>query len=243
MNKLNNKLRDFYILWSTQSLSQLGSAMTAFALTLWLFDKTGSALSTAGLRICTYTPYILMSIFAGALTDKFDKKRTMLVCDLLAALTTIMVLVLYKTDTLSVWHLYLINAVSGLMNTVQQPASEVAFTMVIPKEYYQKTGALRSLSQSMNTILTPVLATMLFAFGGISAVMTVDLITFSSAFMVLLLFILGVSSIREFALPLMIGLISGTYSSIFIAAALWYVMKLHLGKDKLMKPAAKTKKK
>ena len=62
--------------------------------------------------------------------------------------------------------------------------------------------------------------------------------------MVLLLFILGVSSIREFALPLMIGLISGTYSSIFIAAALWYVMKLHLGKDKLMKAAAaKTKKK
>ena len=50
--------------------------------------------------------------------------------------------------------------------------------------------------------------------------------------MVLLLFILGVSSIREFALPLMIGLISGTYSSIFIAAALWYVMKLHLSKDK-----------
>ena len=62
--------------------------------------------------------------------------------------------------------------------------------------------------------------------------------------MVLILYILGVSSIREFALPLMIGLISGTYSSIFIAAALWYVMKLHLGKDKLLKPAvAKTKKK
>lgn len=53
--------------------------------------------------------------------------------------------------------------------------------------------------------------------------------------MVLLLFILGVPSIREFSLPLMIGLISGTYSSIFIAASLWYVMKLHLGKDKLMK--------
>ena len=62
--------------------------------------------------------------------------------------------------------------------------------------------------------------------------------------MVAVLYIMGVSSIREFALPLMIGLISGTYSSIFIAAALWYVMKLHLGKDKLLKPAvAKTKKK
>lgn len=53
--------------------------------------------------------------------------------------------------------------------------------------------------------------------------------------MVLLLFIMGVSSIREFALPLMVGMVSGTYSSIFIAASLWYVMKLHLGKDKLVK--------
>jgi SecD/SecF fusion protein len=52
--------------------------------------------------------------------------------------------------------------------------------------------------------------------------------------MVLLLFILGVSSIREFSLPLMVGLISGTYSSIFIAANLWYIMRLHLGKDKLV---------
>ena len=53
--------------------------------------------------------------------------------------------------------------------------------------------------------------------------------------MVLLLFILGVSSIREFALPLMVGLICGSYSSIFIATELWYVMKLHLGKNKLIK--------
>ena len=53
--------------------------------------------------------------------------------------------------------------------------------------------------------------------------------------MVLLLFIFGVSSIREFSLPLMVGLISGTYSSIFIATSLWYVMKLHLGKDRLIK--------
>ena len=53
--------------------------------------------------------------------------------------------------------------------------------------------------------------------------------------MVLLLFIFGVSSIREFSLPLMVGLASGTYSSIFIATQLWYVMKLHLGKDRLIK--------
>ena len=51
--------------------------------------------------------------------------------------------------------------------------------------------------------------------------------------MVLLLYILGVTSIREFALPLMVGLICGSYSSIFIATELWYVMKLRLGKNKI----------
>ena len=55
--KSNNGLRDFYILWVTQSLSQLGSAMTSFALTLWLYEKTGSALmmfllGVAGVVLC-----------------------------------------------------------------------------------------------------------------------------------------------------------------------------------------------
>ena len=101
MNK-NNRLRDFYILWGTQSLSQLGSSVTAYALTLWLYDETGSSLNTAALRICTYAPYVLVSIFAGALSDKFDKKKTMLFCALMAAVSTVMVFALYRTDTLCV---------------------------------------------------------------------------------------------------------------------------------------------
>lgn len=189
MNNKNNSLRDFYILWSTQSLSQLGSAITGFALTLWLYEKTGSALSTAALTICTYSPYVVMSIFAGALSDKFDKKKTMLICDALAALTTLIVFILYKNDALCVWHLYLINVVSGLMNTVQQPASEVAYTMVIPKEYYQKTGGLQALSKSLIVIGNPVIAAALYGLAGLDAAITVDLITFAVAFIALACFI------------------------------------------------------
>lgn len=143
------ELKDFLILWSTQSVSQLGSSITAFALTLWLYEKTGSSLSTAALTICSYAPYVLMSIFAGALTDRFDKKKTMLVCDVLAVFCTIVVFGLFSTNRLMVWHLYALNAISGLMNTVQQPASEVAMTLIIPKKYYQKTSGLRSLSRSL----------------------------------------------------------------------------------------------
>ncbi len=189
MKKETNRLKAFYILWSTQSLSQLGSAMTGFALTLWLFEKTGSALSTAALTICTYAPYVVMSIFAGAITDRFDKKKTMLVCDALAALTTVLVFALYRTDTLRVWHLYAINAFSGLMNTVQQPASEVTYALVVPKKQYQRTSGLQSLSRSLISIGNPLIASALYGLAGLGAVIAADLISFGIAFLSLLFFI------------------------------------------------------
>ena len=188
MNK-KIKLRDFYILWSTQSLSQLGSSITAYALTLWLYDETGSSLDTAALRISTYAPYVLVSIFAGALADKFDKKKTMLICDLLAAISTVMVFVLYKTELLCVWHLYLINAISGLMNTFQQPASEVAYTIITPKDCYQKTGVLQALSRSIITIGHPMIAAALYGLAGLDAAIALDMGTFLIAFLALALFI------------------------------------------------------
>lgn len=183
------ELRDFWILWSTQSISQLGSSITAFALTLWLYEKTGSSLSTAALTICSYTPYVLMSILAGALTDRFDKKRTILGCDVSAVICTIIVLVLFRTDRLMVWHLYVLNGISGLMNTVQQPASEVAMTLVIPEKYYQRTSGLRSLSNSLISILNPLIATALYSFVGLNGVIAVDIGSFAAAFVALLFFI------------------------------------------------------
>lgn len=185
-NDIKN-LKTFLILWSTQSLSQLGSAMTGFALTLWLYEKTGSALQTALLTVCSYAPYVVMSIFAGALSDRWDKKKVMLVCDTLAAGCSVAVLVLLKADLLRSVHMYLLNAVTGLMNTVQQPAGDVAMTVITPKEYYQKTSGLRSFSSSLVTILNPVFATALYAFAGMDIVIYVDLATFAIAFLALLL--------------------------------------------------------
>ncbi len=182
-------LAPYLMLFGTQSLSALGSGMTNFALVLWLYRQNGSALETALLSVCSYAPYVMMSIFAGALSDRWDKKRTLLCCDALAALCTVTVLVLMKTGLLLPWHLYLINALNGLMNTVQQPAGEVVSTLLIPKAYYQKTAGLRSFANSLNTILTPIFASALFAFAGMDVVIFVDLATFLLAFVVLKCFV------------------------------------------------------
>ncbi|MDE7297512.1 MAG: MFS transporter [Lachnospiraceae bacterium] len=186
MKNTIKELKLFIILWLTQSFSALGSAMTNFALVIWVYNDSGSALTTALLTICSYAPYVVMSIFAGAISDKWNKKTIMLVCDSFAALCTVAVFALLKTGNLQVWHLYILNALNGLMNTIQQPASDVATTLLTPEKYYQTTSGMRSFSNSLVTILTPVFATTVVAFAGIEAVIAFDLLTFSAAFLSLL---------------------------------------------------------
>lgn len=188
MNTLK-ELKTFIILWLTQALSSLGSSMTGFALVIWLYNDSGSALTTALLTVCSYAPYVIVSIFAGAISDKWNKKAVMLVCDSFAALTTVCILVLFKTNSLEVWHLYILNALNGLMNSVQSPASDVATTLLTPEKHYQKTSAMRYFSTSLVSILTPVLAAAIVSFAGLDAVISFDLATFAVAFTVLLFFI------------------------------------------------------
>lgn len=188
MNTLK-ELRTFIILWLTQALSSLGSSTTSFALVIWLYNDSGSALTTALLTVCSYAPYVIVSIFAGAISDKWNKKAVMLVCDSFAALTTVCVLVLFKTNSLEVWHLYILNALNGLMNSVQSPASDVAATLLTPEKHYQKTSAMRYFSNSLVSIITPVLAAAIVSFAGLDAVIAFDLATFAVAFTVLLFFI------------------------------------------------------
>ena len=133
--KTISEMRFFLLLWVTQMVSGLGSAMTAYALVIWSYTQKGSALMTAMLMVCTYAPYVLFSIFAGALSDRWDKKKILLACDALAALCTLLVLILLEAGQLRIWHLYLVNAVSGLMNTILQPASEVAVTVLLPRKH------------------------------------------------------------------------------------------------------------
>ena len=121
------------------------------------------------------------------MSDKWNKKAVMLVCDTAAALTTVVMLILMRTDTLQIWHLYVINGINGLMNSVQQPASEVAVTRLLPRKYYQRVGGMRYLASSLNSILTPIIATAVLGLAGMDAVVAFDLFTFTAAFLTLAL--------------------------------------------------------
>ena len=184
--KDERKFSNFILLWATQTLSRLGSSLTPFALILWAYGETGSALSTALLTVSSYIPYILLSLPVGTLTDRMNKKRLMLLSDTAAALCTLTILFVWLSGNLELWHLYLVNAITGTAQTFQQPASEVATTLVTPEEKYQKAGSLNALAYSVINMASPVIATALYSIGGLTLVIIVDLSTFTVAFLSLL---------------------------------------------------------
>ena len=184
-----NEIKYFILLWITQSLSTLGSSMTSFALIIWSYKAQGSALSTALLAFCSYAPYVLVSVFVGAISDKINKKAIMLISDTFSAVCTLIVLVLVTTGKLELWHLYILNALNGLMNSFQQPAFDVTVSLITPKKYYQKTSGMRIFTNSLNSILAPIIATTILSFTNINIVILVDLVTFLIAAVTLLFFI------------------------------------------------------
>lgn len=181
-----NKLKSFYQLWSTQAISSLGSAMTNYALVLWAYQQTGAALSTGILLASTYIPYVLFSVVAGTLSDRWDKKKTMVVSDTLATGNTLLLLGLVATGRLTVFWIVVLNGLSSVYATFQQPASEVAVTLLTPKEQYQRTSALRALSYSLINMLAPVFATVVYTILGLQGVMYFDLLTCAVAVFFLL---------------------------------------------------------
>jgi predicted MFS family arabinose efflux permease len=132
---------------------------------------------------------MLFSFAAGAIADRWDKKRTMLVTDACAALGTVTVFVLFSMSALRIWHLYIINFLISFMNAFQSPASYVATSLLAPKEQYVRVSGLHAFSGSIVTILAPALGSVMLAFGGLKSVLVFDLATFSIAFSILLLFI------------------------------------------------------
>lgn len=183
------ELRNFLLLWSSQTVSELGTAMTNYALIIWTYSQKGTASSITLLTVCSFLPTILFRFIAGTLADRGNKKRIMLLADLAAACGTATVLALYSFSALRIWHLYLINILLSFMNAFQNPASFVAASLLVPEKHYTRVSGLQGFSGAAISILAPALGSCLLTFGGMTVVLICDLVSFSIAFFVLLFFI------------------------------------------------------
>ncbi|WP_099467641.1 MFS transporter [Konateibacter massiliensis] len=186
---MNINFRKYIIFWISQSVSQLGSAMTSFALILWTYEQTNSAMAVSIMAFCNYLPYIAVSLFAGAFVDRHSKKKIMIVSDAAAAVCSLTVFLLSSYDLLQIWHIYVVNGIIGFMNAVQSPALSVATEKMVPKGKMAQVSGMNSFSTNLITVLTPVIAAALFGLGDLKIILGVDLFSFTVAFFILLFYI------------------------------------------------------
>jgi len=171
----------FTIVSLGQLVSIFGSAMTGFALTLWAWQVTGSATALALVGLFSFGPTVLLSPIAGALVDRWNRKLVMMLSDLAAGLSSVIVLLLYTTGNLEIWHLYITGALAGAFQAFQFPAYSAAISTMLSKEQYGRANGMMSLVEAAPAIAAPALAGLLLGVIGIAGVLVVDIVTFSFA--------------------------------------------------------------
>ncbi len=186
---MKKNFKRYIVFWLSQAVSQLGSQMTGFALILWAYTQSGSAMTVSLMSFFNYVPYILASIAAGGFVDRHRKKTVMLLADSAAAACSGLVFVLSALGALRMPHIYLVNAAIGFLNAFQQPASAVAMGRLVPEEKIAQASGMNSFSGNLVMVLAPVCSASLFALGGLRLILLIDLMSFAAAFLVLLFWI------------------------------------------------------
>ena len=183
-------MRGYTVIWIGQLVSLLGTRMTWFALTLWVYGAAAEEIQATWMTLvalASFVPTVLLSPLAGALVDRWNRKLVMVLSDLAAGLMTGVVLLLYATDNLLIWHLLLTGAVSAAFQAFQFPAYSAAVSTMLPKEQYARAGGMMSLAEGASGIFGPLVGGLLLAPLGTAGIMVVDLVTFGVAIVALML--------------------------------------------------------
>lgn len=168
----------FGTIWIGQVVSLLGSAMTGFALTIWAWQVTGQATALALVGFFAFAPAIFVSPVVGALVDRWNRKLVMMLSDLAAIISTIVVLLLFSTGSLQIWHLYGTGAFASAFGAFQWPAYSAAVTTMVSKKQYGRASGMLSAAQFASGIFAPILAAILLGVIGIRGILTIDILTF-----------------------------------------------------------------
>jgi MFS family permease len=171
-------MRTFLVVWAGQFVSLIGTNLTGFGLSIYVYQETGEATQLAMILLASQLPQILFTPFAGALVDRWDRRWAMILSDTGAGLATVAIAALLWSGNLDVWHLYPLLAVQGIFQTFQWPAYSATTTLLVRKDNYGRAAGLIQLGEGVGMVLAPALAGILLTTGGLAAVISVDVVTF-----------------------------------------------------------------
>ncbi len=172
-----------------QIVSLVGSALVQFALVWYVTKQTGSATVLATATTAALVPNILLGPFVGALVDRWDRKLVMIIADLVVALATAVLAILFATGAIQIWHIIVILLTRSAAGVFQGPARTAATTLMVPKEHLSRLGGVNQAVDGMINVFSPALGALLMELLPMQGVLAVDIITAAIAISLMIFFV------------------------------------------------------
>lgn len=168
----------FMLLWLGELISAVGSGLTSFGLGVYVFQQTGSAGSMALVTLLAFLPTLLLSVPAGVLADRYDRRLLMMVGDGCSALGILYILLCMLGGGAKLRQICLGVFISSTFSALLEPSYRATVTDLLTKEEYSKASGLVSLAGSARYLISPILAGALLAVSSIKLLLIIDICTF-----------------------------------------------------------------
>ncbi len=173
-----NGINAFYALLTGQFISLVGSGMTRFALSVWILAKTGDTAAYTTMIFFAVFPAGLGALFAGPFIDRWDRRKLFIWANLIASLSILAIAILYFTNSLMIWHLYVALGINGIASAFISPAMQSSARLLVPAEKLNRASGLSQLLRPMEAILAPSLAGFIMGTFSLNLVFIIDFVTF-----------------------------------------------------------------
>jgi len=171
-------MQAFYALLGGQLISLIGSGMTRFGLSIWVLSETGNTTAYTTMIFFAVFPAGLGALFTGPFIDRWDRRKLFIGANIVASLAILAMAILFFTDSMTLWHLYLVMAINGIASAFISPAMQSSTRLLVPKERLNRASGLSQLLRPMEMILAPSLAGFILGSFGLEVVFIIDFITF-----------------------------------------------------------------
>ena len=176
--KTGKNFRKFLLLWSGELISSIGGGLTSFGLGVYIFRQTGSAASMAAVTLLGFLPTLLLSVPAGVLADRYDRRLLMMIGDGFSAVGILYILLCMMNGGATLAQICTGVFISSFFSALLEPSFRATITDLLTREEYSRANGLVSLAGSARYLFSPVIAGFLLTISDIKLLLIIDICTF-----------------------------------------------------------------
>lgn len=178
----NKSFKKFLLLWSGELISTIGSGLTAFGLSVYVFQQTGKVTSTTIITLLAFLPSVLLSPIAGVLADRYDRRLLMIIGDSFSTIGLFYILISMLNGGASFYQICIGVTISSVFTSLLEPSYRATVTDLLTPEEFSKASGLVQAASSARYLISPIIAGFLLSFSNITLILILDICTFFVTF-------------------------------------------------------------